>query len=122
MRKTALTVLTLVLFISASLSAQSSEADQAYIKAMSTTNVAQQVNLFKQYLAKYAGKGTKYENFVYANLCLLNYAGKTARETIEYGEKALALGGLSDLIKCNILLTVSAIYSQRSQNPTISES
>jgi tetratricopeptide (TPR) repeat protein len=45
-----------------------------------------------------------------------NYAGKTERETIEYGEKALALGGLDDLNKCNVLLTVSAVYSQRSQN------
>ncbi len=115
MKKTALTTLIMFLFISSSLPAQI-DANQDYIKAMSTSNASQKVNLLKEYLAKYAGKGTQYENFVYASLCVLNYQSKTTRETIEYGEKALALGGLSDFSKCNVLLTVSAIYSQRGQN------
>jgi tetratricopeptide (TPR) repeat protein len=115
MKKTALTSLIMILFISASLSAQIAANDE-YIKAMTTPNAAQRVKLLKEYLAKYAGKGTQYENFVYATLCVTNYAGKTAREIIEYGEKALALGGLDDLTKCNILLTVSAVYSERGQN------
>ena len=116
MKKTALTALTLILFISASLQAQTNNPDQDYIKAMTTPNVAERVKLLKEYLAKYQGKGTQYENFVYSHLCLVNYAGKTVKETIEYGEKALALGGLDDLTKCQILITVSGIYSQRSQN------
>lgn len=115
MKKTALTTLIMILFISSSLPAQT-VANDDYIKAMTTSNAAQKVKLLKEYLAKYAGKRTQYENFVYAALCVQNYAGKTARETIEYGEKALALGGLDDLSKCNVLLTVSAIYSQRGQN------
>jgi tetratricopeptide (TPR) repeat protein len=115
MKKTALMTLIMILFISASLSAQIAANDD-YIKAMTTSNASQRVKLLKEYLAKYAGKGTQYENFVYATLCVQNYAGKTARETIEYGEKALALGGLDDLTKCNVLLTVSAVYSERGQN------
>lgn len=115
MKKTALTTLIMILFISSSLPAQI-EANQDYIKAMTTSIASQKVKLLKEYLAKYAGKRTQYENFVYAALCVQNYAGKTARETIEYGEKALALGGLDDLTKCRILITVSGIYSQRGQN------
>ncbi len=115
MKKTALTTLIIILFISASLSAQVAANDD-YIKAMTTSNAAQRVKLLKEYLAKYAGKGTQYENFVYATLCVQNYAGKTVRETIEYGEKTLALGGLDDLTKCNVLLTVSAVYSELGQN------
>ncbi|NIM59542.1 MAG: hypothetical protein GTO16_11465 [Candidatus Aminicenantes bacterium] len=115
MKRTALTTLITILFISASLSAQIAANDD-YIKAMTTPNAAQRVKLLKEYLAKYAGKGTQYENFVYATLCVANYAGKTVRETIEYGEKALALGGLDDLTKCNVLLTVSAVYSERGLN------
>lgn len=115
MKKTALTTLIMILFISSSLPAQI-EANQDYIKAMTTSIASQKVKLLKEYLAKYAGKRTQYENFVYAALCVQNYAGKTARETIEYGEKALALGGLDDLTKCRILITVSGIFSQRGQN------
>jgi tetratricopeptide (TPR) repeat protein len=115
MKKTALTALILILFISASLPAQNAANDD-YIKAMTTTNPSQRARLLKAYVAKYSGQATQYENFVYATLCVTNYAGKTERESIEYGEKALALGGLDDLTKCRILLTVSGIYSQRSQN------
>jgi len=115
MKKTALTTLIMILFISSSLPAQI-DSNQDYIKAMTTSNASQKVKLLKEYLAKYAGKGTQYENFVYAALCVQNYADKTVRETIEYGEKALALGGLDDLTKCRVLITVSGIYSQRGQN------
>jgi tetratricopeptide (TPR) repeat protein len=115
MKKTVLTTLIMVLFISATLSAQNTANDD-YIKAMTTPNADQRVKLLKEYLAKYAGKGTQYENFVYAALCVQNYAGKTSRETIEYGEKALALNGMDDLTRCKVLITVAGIYSQRGQN------
>jgi tetratricopeptide (TPR) repeat protein len=115
MKKIAFSTLIMILFISSSLPAQT-VANDDYVKAITTSNAAQRVKFLKEYLAKYAGKGTQYENFVYATLCVQNYAGKTARETIEYGEKALALGGLDDLTKCRILITVSGIFSQRSQN------
>jgi tetratricopeptide (TPR) repeat protein len=116
MKKTAVTAFILLLSIYASLPAQDSGANEAYINAMKANNPEQRANLLKAYLVKYGGKGTQYENYVNAELCLINYAGKTAKETIEYGENALTLGGLDDLTKCKIYLTVSGIYSQLGQN------
>jgi len=95
---------------------QTSEADEAYIKAMTAQTPAQRAQLLKDYLGKYAGKGTKYENFAYANLCLLAYPGKTEKETIDYGEKALSVGGLDDLTKTQVLLVLSGLYSKSGQN------
>ncbi|NOR22052.1 MAG: hypothetical protein GQ476_05145, partial [Candidatus Aminicenantes bacterium] len=69
MKKTALTTLIMILFISSSLPAQI-DANQDYIKAMTTSVASLKVKLLKEYLAKYAGKGTQYENFVYATLCV----------------------------------------------------
>ena len=101
--------------LSAPLLAQS-ECDDTYIKAMTEKNPGQQAQLLKSFLATCAGKGSQYENFANANLSLLNYPGKTPAEAISYGEKAIALGGLDDLTKCQILLQVSALYSQSGQN------
>jgi len=83
---------------------------------MTEKNPAQQAQLLKDFLAKCAGTGSQYENFANANLSLLNYPGKTPADAISYGEKALSLGGLDDLTKCQILLQVSALYSQSGQN------
>lgn len=116
MKKTVLTTLVILLFISVSLSAQNTAADEEYIKAVTTQNVDQKVKLLKEYLTKYGGKGTKYENHVYANLCLLRYRGKKAQETINYGEKSLELGGLDDYTKSQIFLQLSGLYSQLGQN------
>jgi len=116
MRKTALTTFILILFSFTSLHAQNNEADQAYIKAMTTPDINQRIPLLKAWITKYAGKGTQYENYVYAELCRTPYKGKTAKETIEYGEKALALGGLDDLFSCQVYIQVSAVYSQLGQN------
>lgn len=92
------------------------ECDDAYIKAMTEKNPAQQAQLLKDFLGKCAGKGSQYENFANATLSLLNYPGKTPTEATSYGEKALALGGLDDLTKCQVLLQLSALYSQSGQN------
>ncbi len=116
MKKTALSTLTLILISFVTLSAQNNSADEAYIKAITTPDVGQKVRLLKDYLTQYAGKGTKYENFVYANLCLIPYQGKTTKETINYGEKALALGGIDDLTKCQLYIQLSGIYIQLGQN------
>lgn len=116
MKKTVLTTLVIFLFISVSLSAQNTTADEEYIKAVTTQNIDQKVKLLKEYLTKYGGKGTKYENHVYANLCLLRYRGKKAKETINYGEKALAMGDLDDYTKSQIYLQLSGLYSQLGQN------
>ncbi|MFQ6107996.1 MAG: hypothetical protein ACE5L7_00390 [Candidatus Aminicenantales bacterium] len=108
-------ILTLLVF-PLLLQAQNTTADEAYIKAVTTPDPAQRVKLLKDYLAKYGGKGTKYENHVYAQLCLTPYKGKTPKETITYGEKALALDGLDDLTQCQLLITLSGVYSQLGQN------
>jgi tetratricopeptide (TPR) repeat protein len=44
------------------------------------------------------------------------YPGKTAEELIEYGEKALSLGGLDDFTRARVLMTTASVYSQRGQN------
>ncbi len=90
--------------------------DDSYIKAMTEKNPAQQAQLLKDFLGRCAGSGSQYENFANANLSLLNYPGKTPAEAISYGEKAISLGGLDDLTKCQILLQLSALYSQSGQN------
>ncbi len=117
MRKLA-SLMAILFFVAtfASLYAQNNPADQEYIKAITTPDVSQKVKLLKSYIAKYGGKGTKYENFVYANLCLIPYKGKTVKETINYGEKALSLGGLDDLTKCQVYIQLSGIYSKLGQN------
>jgi hypothetical protein len=106
----------LALFTAGSLPAQTVEADQAYIKAMTATTPAEKARLLKDYLTTYGGKGTQYENFANANICLTAYPGKTDKETIDYGEKALALGGLDDLTKSQILIVLSGTYSKIGQN------
>jgi tetratricopeptide (TPR) repeat protein len=108
-------LLAIIPFLLAPLFAQS-ECDDAYIKAMTEKNPAQQAQLLKDFLGKCAGTGSQYENFANANLSLLNYPGKTPAEAITYGEKAISLGGLDDLTKCQILLQLSALYSQSGQN------
>lgn len=115
MKKTIVVLIALTLFLSSSIFAQS-EADQAYIKAMTAQDPGQKAQLLKEYIRKYAGQGTKYENFAYANLCLLQYPGKTPQETINYGEKALALGGLDDLTKAQVLVQVAGIYVATGKN------
>jgi hypothetical protein len=114
MKRTALATLALLCLFVNFMPAQS-EADDAYIKAMTANNPAQKAQLLKDYIAKYAGKGSKYDNFAYANLCLMQFPGKTPKETTDYGEKALAAGGLDDNTKIQVLLTVSAILGQSGQ-------
>ena len=115
MRKKILLSIVIVPFLFAPLIAQT-ECDEVYIKAMTEKNPAQQAQLLKDFLATCGGKGSQYENFASANLSLLNYPGKTPAEAISYGEKAISLGGLDDLTKCQLLLQMSALYSQSGQN------
>lgn len=109
-------LLTLTLFIFGFSAAQTNECDESYIKAMTAQSPAQRAQLLKDYLAKCGGKGSQYENFAYANLSLIEYPGKTPKDAIDYGEKALAIGGLDDVTKCQVLIQLSALYSQAGQN------
>ncbi len=116
MKRSALTVITLTLLLVFPVLSQENSCDQAYIKAMTTADAGQRTKLLKDYLAQCNGKGSQYENFAYANLCVTPYSGKTAAETIEYGEKAITLGGLDDLMKFQVLITVAAVYGQQGTN------
>ena len=77
----------LLLVLASSLALAQNPADEAYIKAMQTSDPCQRVQLLKNYINTYAGKGTTYENYAYANLCLTPCKTKTVEETITYGEK-----------------------------------
>jgi len=116
MKRTLIVLIALVLLTAGLLPAQSTEANDAYIKAMTAQSPAQKAQLLKDFLAKYGGKGNQYENFANANLAMLAYSGKPAGETITYGERALALGGLDDLSKYQVMITVAGVYTQTGQN------
>jgi len=116
MRKTTLTTLILILFTFITLYAQTEDANQEYIQAMSTQVPAQKAKLLKQWLKTNQGKGNQYEKYAYAELCVWNYPGKTAEELVEYGEKSLSLGGLDDFTNSRVLMSIASIYSQRGQN------
>jgi tetratricopeptide (TPR) repeat protein len=116
MKRSTLTVIALTLLLVLPVLSQENSCDQAYIKAMTTADAGQRAKLLKDYLAQCGGKGSQYENFAYANLCVTPYGGKTAAETIEFGEKAITLGGLDDLMKFQVLVTVTAVYGQQGTN------
>ncbi|MBN2198878.1 MAG: hypothetical protein JW747_03420 [Candidatus Aminicenantes bacterium] len=92
------------------------DPNQAYIKAMTAQVPAQKAQMLKDFLNKYSGQGVQYENYALANLAMLAYPGKSPQETIEAGEKALSLGGLDDITKYQLLLTVAGVYTQTGQN------
>jgi len=114
MKKTALTVLLVILLASPFLHAQSSSCDESYIKAMTAAEMAQKFNQLKEFVANC--KGSKYENHAYAHLCLLPLKGKSTQETINFGEKAISLGGLDELTQCQVYIIVSGLYSKSGQN------
>ncbi|MFO7979979.1 MAG: hypothetical protein R6V00_03980 [Candidatus Aminicenantes bacterium] len=116
MKKTAVASIILVLFFCSLLPAQDSAAKEAYIKAMTTSDVNQRASLLKDWLSKYGGKGIENENFANASLCLLPYQGKTPSETIKYGERALELGNLDASTKCQVLINLASVYTNQGQN------
>ncbi len=119
MRKTAIASLTLFVLLSALLPAQNSGND-AYIKAMTTPEPTEKARLLKEYIAN--NPGSQYENFACAELCTLDYSGKTPADTIRYGERALELGGLDPLKKCQVLVMVAIMYLNQGQNlPKVSD-
>lgn len=114
MKKAILTLLVLT-FICGICLAQD-PGDEAYIKAMQANTPAERATLLKDFLAKYGGQGNKYENYANANLCTIGWQGKTDQETLNYGEKALTLGGLDDIMKCQVLMSLSFTYTKQGQN------
>lgn len=116
MKKTALTIFSLFVFLITPLTAQNINGDEVYIKAMTATDPNQRAQLLKDFVSKYAGKGSQYENYAFAYLSTLNYREKTVKDTIEYGEKALAIGGLDDALKYSVYIVVANSYVQQGQN------
>ena len=113
MRKTATATITLLVILCSMLPAQNSSND-AYIKAMTTPDPNEKAKLLKEYIAN--NPGAQYENFACAELCTLQYSGKTAAETIKYGDRAIELGGLDALKKCQVLTVVASMYVNQNQN------
>ena len=115
MKRLVLTAAVLIL-VSNGIALAQNECDQAYIKAMTANTPAERVALLKEFLAICAGKGSQYENFANANLCVTGWQGKTEQETLTYGEKALALGGIDDVMKCQVLTQLCVIYDKQGQH------
>jgi len=116
MRKLTLTLLTLIFLLTGLIHAQNTKANQDYIKAVTTKNADQRIQLFKNYLSNYAGQGTQYENFVYANLCITPSAAISQEDRINYGEKAISLGGYDELTSFKLYITVSGVYIKSGKN------
>lgn len=115
MRKVILSSLMVIVVMSVYLPAQDT-CSQDYIKAMSATSVGEKYNLLKAWVASCSGKGVQYENFAYAYLCTLPAPAKTAQETVDFGEKALSLGGFDDALKYAVLITVANAYILQGNN------
>jgi tetratricopeptide (TPR) repeat protein len=115
MKKAVMTIVLLSVFLSGICFAQS-EGDQAYIKAMQANSPQEKAALLKDYVSKYAGKGGQYDGFAYSFLFLsLIQTGKSDAETLGYGEKALTIPGVEDIIKGQILMTLASVYAKNPQ-------
>jgi tetratricopeptide (TPR) repeat protein len=113
MRKTAIATLTLLVFLCSLLPAQNAN-NETYIKAMTSTDPGERARLLKEYVAN--NPGAQYENFACAELCTMQYPGKTAADMIRYGERALELGNLDAFKKCQVLIHVANAYVSQGQN------
>jgi hypothetical protein len=114
MKKASLLIFSLLLLTSLVLA--QSPADEAYIKAMTVNDPCERVKLLKEFIDKYAGKGSQYENYAYAYLCLTKCPSKSLQESLNYGEKALSVGGLDALTKASVLIYLSDGYLGQGQH------
>jgi tetratricopeptide (TPR) repeat protein len=108
MKRTILTALLLVLSLAGAALAQN-PADEAYIKAMQANSAAERVKLLKDFIAQFGGKGSQYESYAYAALCVTQFQlGQLTAETIGFGEKALQAGGIDDVMKGQVMTAIAA--------------
>lgn len=114
MKKTLLFFL-LTLVAAGTLLAQN-PADDAYIKAMTVQDNCEKVRLLKEFINQYAGKGSQYENYAYAYLCLIPCPSKSLQESLNYGEKALSTGGLDAEVKVSLMAFLANNYLSQGQN------
>ncbi len=114
MKRILLLSICLSLFLGGTAFSQS--ADEVYIKAMQAKDAAEKTKLLKEYVSQYAGKGNKYDNYAFAYLSLLQYqAGQNTADTISLAEKAVAAGGLDDMMKGSLLYAVADIHLKSGQ-------
>lgn len=109
-------LLILILFFATGLVLAQNPADEAYIKAMSVQDKCERVKLLKDFINQYAGKGSQYENYAYAYLCLTPCPTKSLQESINYGEKALSMGGLDTEVKISLMIFLANNYINQGQN------
>ncbi|MFB0564658.1 MAG: hypothetical protein ACETWK_03160 [Candidatus Aminicenantaceae bacterium] len=116
MKKTALVTLILIFFVYSSSHGQTDPAHEEYIKATTAPTLPQKIKLLKEYLNKYNGKGSQYENYANAHLCFYTSQSNKLSEAIEYGEKAITMSGLDDFTKSQLYITLSSIYAKQATN------
>lgn len=116
MKKTVVTAISLILFISSFALSQSNEAQDAYLKATTAPSLNQKIQLLEDYIQKYKGKGTQYENYAYAHLCIYCSQANQLNKAVDYGETAISMSGLDDHFKSQVYLTLSIIYTQLGKN------
>lgn len=114
MRKMILTIIVAAFALSGLAQAQT-DCDQMYVKAMQANSPAERAKFLKEFLASCSGKGNQYENFANAFLCTLPFQ-KTDQETLAYGEKALAIGGLDEAIKSQVVMTLASVSNKLNHN------
>ncbi len=107
MKRIVTTLAALVIVFSGLAMAQT--ADEEYIKAMQEADNCKKVAGLKAFLSKYSGQGSKYENFAWTYLCVTPCASKSAQESIQAGEKALALPGLDQDTRLQLMMTVASL-------------
>ncbi len=113
MRKTLWTAAAMMLLLAGLASAQS--ADEQYLKAMQIADKCQQVQALDAYITQYAGKGGQYDAYAYAYYCITPCATKDNQKAVDYGEKALTMGGIDDSVKLTIMGTIPNIYASMGQ-------
>lgn len=116
MKRVILLSLTAIFILSVSLPAQDNNCSESYIKAMTANSIPERYKLLKAWVASCTGQGTQYENFAYAELATLPVAERSAQETVDFGEKALSIGGLDDTTKYKVLISVASGYIVLGQN------
>jgi len=115
MKRMLLTVVLMSLVLGGIAFAQS-EADQVYIKAMQSNSPVEKAKLLKDYISQYAGKGNQYDSYAYANLGILQYQAKQFNnETIGLMEKAIAAGGIDDMMKGTLLTFIADLSLKTNQ-------
>lgn len=105
---------TLIWFLIATLSAQTIEEDayKLYIKAIQEKNLQKRIEIFDEYLNKYAKLGLLYDKFVYMNLAFAYNELRQFDKVVESGEKALSFSDLGDIEKANLLNVVGGAYAE----------